>query len=89
MILVTCGEGSLTYTQEQVTSQPQPQPSELYYLWHCPIACLPVNELKQHLLDVWCAILPGSVETYLRCGVSFLVDFIVFPAVKDCENLLI
>jgi len=46
-------------TNDWYIKQPRHQPSGLCYLWHSPIACLPVpcvrnvSELKQHLLNDW------------------------------------
>jgi len=56
---LSAGQHSYKHSSSYHIKQPRHQPSGLHYLWHRPIACLPVlcvqnvNELRQHLLDVW------------------------------------
>ena len=50
------------HSSYQQNKQSRHQSSGLHYLWTRPIACVPVlciqnvNELKQHLLDIWYSI---------------------------------
>ena len=67
--LVNCRDSVLAHrARDTVWFLEQVLPQIKQYLWHRPIPCLPVlcvgnvNELKQHMIDVWYSIEQRIIE---------------------------